>query len=292
MALAVKNGSLIRNGNDLSGGCGGSGSDCGDCEWADPVEKFEGNGASARSYTAKMQSPPYGQFGWYEWKPGYPEALDGTLWVWWREDTWAENDYETYGKRFTDYRLYQCQNGVAVDITSEAVDVLGSPPFFPRYTCVNEITGTNSNDWSCYDDADVDYAPWPPGSFFPDPLLICPPSDSGSVCCVTPYRLIGGNDSSTEQDFPNADEAISACEELAYPNPLSGCYAVPGFQGGWLWRQAVANGEPECIPGCEDCSPPIFDENTPLEGSYKECVAGKTCDDNPCRNSARRNPLP
>ena len=106
------------------------------------------------------------------------------------------------------------------------------------------------------------------------------------ACCVTPYRLIGGNDSATETDFPDAGAAINACEDLAYPNPLSGCYAVPGFEGGWLWRQAVPNGDPECIPGCEDCSPPTFDENTPMEGFYKECVAGKTCDDNPC------NPLP
>ena len=102
------------------------------------------------------------------------------------------------------------------------------------------------------------------------------------ACCVTRYRTNDGTDPATETDFPTAEAAISWCEEQDYPNPLSDCYAVPGVDGGWIWRQAVADGEPECIPGCEDCSPPIFDENTPLDGFYKECVAGKTCDDNPC----------
>jgi len=151
----------------------------------------------------------------------------------------------------------------------------------PVSSCVDEVgNGVKVDEWQCDELG---------GEFIEGKECKESPC-SGDACCVTPYQIIGGNDSATEQEFPNAGAAISFCEEQAIPNPLSGCYAVPGEEGGWLWRQAVPNGESVCVPGCEDCSPPIFDENTPMEGFYKECVAGKTCNDNPC--SPDPNPLP
>ena len=154
----------------------------------------------------------------------------------------------------------------------------------PVSSCVDEVGGgIKVDEWQCSELR---------GKFVEGGVCENNPCPSVDACCVTPYRLSGGNDSATETDFPNAEAAVSFCEELNYPNPLSDCYAVPGSEGGWLWRQAFPLAEPFCVPGCEDCSPPIFDENTPLEGFYKECVAGKTCDDNPCRNAAGRNPLP
>jgi len=197
MQLAVKNGSLIRNGNDLSGGCGGGGPDnCNQCVWADEVYLTGEDVAIGQSnYRWRQESIlPFAA----RWKPGYPEALDGTLWTISSESKYADN-YSTGGQRESQcvtYTIWQCVDGSAVDISEEAAewdDYIEDNPFDPDGNTVTqnaryyewavdgetgEFTRACPESWVPEAWATLAGDPVPP-----DPILVCPQGEQWYVDC-------------------------------------------------------------------------------------------------------------
>ena len=196
MQLAVKNGSLIKNGNDLSGGCGGGGGpdNCNQCVWAGPKEERwygEGN-AQAYYYWRTLTVMPCAQFSW---KPGYPEALAGTLWIITREQRTALSADGNRESNCISIRIVQCVNGKTVDIT----DIAGN---FPDYVVDHPaIPGgptitTNCRDYQWAFDGKTNAftndcpETWLPGMWAnlsdpnpPNPILVCPQGEQWYVDC-------------------------------------------------------------------------------------------------------------
>jgi len=107
--------------------CPGQFPPCPGCTWNEATREFN-DGMRFASYRFELQEPALGDE--FLWKDCYPEALAGSTWRWMIESIeYHENQedqqwgiIELYDTRWIRYRLYQCQNGVFVDITDKAVN--------------------------------------------------------------------------------------------------------------------------------------------------------------------------
>ena len=127
MSLAKVGNSLVRHAGSLAKSCGGGGTpDCTGCTWATEIDSSATLPVpSTASYRWEYEDP---DAAFFSWKPGYPAALDP-------ERRWVKISMEASappaaagGSGFlresqsTEYILYACAAGVAVDVTDQAVD--------------------------------------------------------------------------------------------------------------------------------------------------------------------------
>jgi len=111
---------------------------CDDCQWATEDEQ-SGDFTSPENifYSWYYTWKPVGGFEGLcqaQWNPGYPAGLDGTKWIIAKE-SWQASAFDINQGQATggesnqfQYKVWQCKDGKAVDITSEAVTFPDLPP--------------------------------------------------------------------------------------------------------------------------------------------------------------------
>ena len=198
MQLAVKNGSLIKNGNDLSGGCGGGGGpSCGDCRWADDVDDvqtFVAGGLSISTWYRWHKDGAWSGCGGASWNPGYPEALAGTLWTIALESFYADSTDPSDGSAVREsecksYKVWQCQSGVAVDITSQAVTFPDFPTHHPGAgPGPGDLTNSCSDYRRAFDYQTGEFERECPATWIPESAATLPsrPKDPDEVLLCNP----------------------------------------------------------------------------------------------------------
>ena len=184
MQLAVKNGSLIKNGNDLSGGCGGGGGpSCGDCRWADDiydVHSFVVGGLSISTWYRWRKVVAWSDCGGASWNPGYPAALAGTLWIIALESFNAESAVDFVGSAVREaecksYKVWQCQSGTAVDITLQAVTFPDFTTSHPGGHGVGDLTNSCADYRRAFDYVTGEFTRACPEQWIPESAATLPP---------------------------------------------------------------------------------------------------------------------
>lgn len=131
--LAYRSGGLVISGGALALNCacceGNPCTICGGCDLVTFVQLDErtGNpkfGYLRQSYLEIARQPPNGprQGPWHiTWKAGYPAALECYFWWFSLVSCRSVTGSDEYSKSVYYYRLFQCENGVAVNRTNEAI---------------------------------------------------------------------------------------------------------------------------------------------------------------------------